>query len=167
MKVELVPYDNGWPERFEELARRVRSALGRRALLVQHAGSTSVPGISAKPVIDIVLAVADSLDEAAYVADLEAQQFRLHIREPEWFEHRLFKSRDIECNLHVFSEGCPEISRMLAFRDRLRASEADRRLYESTKQTLAARDWPTVQNYADAKTDIVREILARQEAETR
>src|SRR5690606_29898587 len=100
---------------FEREAKRIRSALGDRALRVEHVGSTSVPGLCAKPVIDILLVVPDSSDEASYVPALEAAGYKLRIREPEWFEHRLFKGPDTDINLHVFSEGASEIERMLCF----------------------------------------------------
>ena len=87
-------------------------------------------GSSAKPIIDIVLAVSDSADERAYVPPMEAAGYVLRIREPDWFEHRLFKGPDTNINLHVFSEGCPEIDRMLAFRDRLRTHDDERIRYE-------------------------------------
>jgi GrpB-like predicted nucleotidyltransferase (UPF0157 family) len=159
--IELVDYDEAWPTRFEREAKRIRVALGVRALLVEHAGSTSVPGIVAKPIIDIVLAVPDSANEDDYVPALEAERYELRIREPDWYEHRVLKKSDPSVNLHVFSAGCEEIDRMLAFRDHLRASAADRELYERTKRELAAREWAYVQDYADAKTEVVEEIIAR------
>lgn len=159
--VRLVEYDPAWPLLFEREAARIGSALGGRALLVEHAGSTSVPGLAAKPVVDIVLAVADSADEQAYVPLLEAAGYVLRIREPDWFEHRLFKGPDTDVNVHVFSERCAEIGRMLAFRDHLRRDPEDRELYLRTKRELAARTWRYVQHYADAKTRVVEEILLR------
>jgi GrpB-like predicted nucleotidyltransferase (UPF0157 family) len=159
--ITLAEYDPGWPRLFEREAERIRGVLGGRALLVEHAGSTSVPSLAAKPVIDIVLAVADSSDEASYVPALEAAGYVLRIREPDWYEHRLFKGPDTNINLHVFSQGCEEIDVMLAFRDHLRTDEADRELYERTKRELAARDWEYVQDYADAKTEVVKQIVAR------
>jgi len=159
--VHLAPYDPQWPSQFALLAGRIRDALADKVLLLEHVGSTAVPGLPAKPVVDIVLAVADSADEPAYVPKLEARGFLLRIREPEWFEHRLLKTPDIECSLHVFTFGCVEIERMLAFRDRLREHEGDRRRYEATKRDLARRTWKHVQHYADAKSEVIREILVR------
>lgn len=159
--IALAEYDPGWPALFEREAARIRGALGDRALLVEHAGSTSVPGLAAKPIVDIVLAVPDSSDEGAYVPALEAAGYALRIREPEWYEHRVFRGPDTDINLHVFSRGCEEIDRMLAFRDHLRTNDADRALYERTKRELAAREWEFVQDYADAKTEVVEEIVAR------
>src|SRR5690554_755643 len=107
--ITLVEYDSRWPELFEREAYRVRSVLGNRALRVEHVGSTSVPGLWAKPIIDMLLVVADSANEASYVPALEAEGYVLRVREPEWYEHRMFKGPSIDINLHVFSEGEPEI----------------------------------------------------------
>jgi GrpB-like predicted nucleotidyltransferase (UPF0157 family) len=159
--VELVASDPAWAGLFEREAERVRAALGDRVRLLEHTGSTSVPGLAAKPIIDMTLAVPDSGDEDAYLPALEAAGYVLRIREPDWYEHRVFKGPDTNVNLHVFSEGCPEIDRMLRFRDRLRSDAGDRELYERTKRALAARDWTYVQDYADAKTAVVSEIVAR------
>jgi GrpB-like predicted nucleotidyltransferase (UPF0157 family) len=163
----LAEYDRSWPQLFEREAVRISGALGSRALLLEHAGSTSVPGLAAKPKIDIILAVADSSDEPSYVPPLEAAGYVLRIREPDWYEHRLFKGPDTDVNLHVFSSGCVEIERMLRFRDHLRRDERDRLRYEQTKRELAQRTWKYTQHYADAKTAVVEEILARAEREGR
>lgn len=159
--VTLVAYDVAWPALFAREAERIRGALGDGALLVEHAGSTAVPGLAAKPIVDIVLAVADSADEPSYVPALEAAGYALRIREPEWFEHRMLKGPDTDVNLHVFTAGCEEIVRVLCFRDRLRSSGADRERYAAVKQARAARRWRYVQHYADAKSAVVAEILAR------
>jgi GrpB-like predicted nucleotidyltransferase (UPF0157 family) len=162
----LADYDPAWPVLFEREAARIRSALGDVALLVEHVGSTSVPGLAAKPIIDIVLAVPDSADEASYLPALEAAGYVLRIREPEWFEHRVFKGPDTNVNLHVFTVGAGEIERMLLFRDWLRVNPADRDLYLQTKRELVSRDWQYVQNYADAKTAVVDAIIERARART-
>ena len=135
--------------------------LGDRVVRIEHTGSTSVPGLAAKPIIDITMVVPDSSDEPAYVPDLEAAGYKLVIREPGWFEHRVFKGPDTNINLHVFSPGCQEIDRMVGFRDWLRTHDDDRELYERTKRELASQTWGYVQNYADAKTEVVEEIVAR------
>lgn len=157
--INLVEYDPRWPALFEREAERIRSALGDKALRVEHVGSTSVPGLCAKPIIDILLVVRDSSDEPSYVPALEAAGYTLRIREPEWFEHRLFKGPDTDINLHVFSEGASEIERMLRFRDRLRTCAEEREKYAQAKRRLAQRKWRYVQDYAEAKTAIVREIM--------
>ena len=172
--IELAPYSAQWPQQFEAVKRRVQAALGSRALEVHHIGSTAVPGLRAKPVIDVALVVADSAAESRYRVDLERAGFAFRLREPEFFEHRLFKGGSKDSgkdgkeqaeeplvNLHVYSDSCVEVERLIGFRDWLRAHDADRVRYESTKLELATRDWASVQAYADAKTEIVRDILAR------
>ncbi|MGZ3617931.1 MAG: GrpB family protein [Ktedonobacteraceae bacterium] len=159
--IQIVDYDPEWPRLYEREAARVQSVLGDRVLLLEHVGSTSVPGIAAKPKIDMLLVVANTADEPAYVPDMETAGYVLTIREPNWYEHRMFKGPDTDINLHVFSSGCTEIDRMLLFRDRLRSNESDRLLYERTKRELARNNWKYMQNYADAKTSVVHEILAR------
>jgi GrpB-like predicted nucleotidyltransferase (UPF0157 family) len=159
--IELVEYDPEWPRLYEREAARIGKALGSKALRIEHVGSTSVPGLAAKPLIDIVLVVADAADESAYVPELEAAGYVLRIREPDWFEHRLFKGPDTNVNVHTFPEGCEEVERMVGFRDWLRVHDDDRDLYLAAKRDLAQREWKYVQNYADAKSAVVREILAR------
>ena len=163
--VLLADYDPGWPTAFEREATRIRGALGDQVRLLEHVGSTSVPGLAAKPIIDIALAVPDSTDEDAYVPPMEAAGYVLRIREPDWFEHRKFERADPACNIHVFTVGTAEIERMLAFRDWLRSHDDDRLLYGRTKRDLAAREWKYVQHYADAKTDVVAAIMERALAE--
>jgi GrpB-like predicted nucleotidyltransferase (UPF0157 family) len=162
--IELVDYDPDWPRLFDLEAEKIRAALGDRALGLEHAGSTAVPGLAAKPIIDIVLMVADSADEEAYVPALEAAGYELTIREPDWHEHRLLQGSDPSVNMHVFSAGSPEIERVTAFRDHLRANETDRELYERTKRELSQRTWTYTQDYADAKTAVVEDIIARANA---
>lgn len=165
-RVQLVDYDPEWPRLFEREAARVRAALGDRVLLLEHVGSTSVPGLAAKPRIDMLLVVADSADEPTYVPFLEAAGYVLRIREPDWHEHRMFRGPDTEINLHVFSQGSSEIERMLLFRNWLRGNVPDRQLYEHTKRELARQNWKYMQNYADAKTAVVEEIIARAQGES-
>ena len=159
--IALSEYDDEWPRLFAREEERIRGALGDEVVALEHTGSTSVPGLAAKPIIDMTLVVPDSSDESSYVPHLEAAGYRLTIREPDWFEHRLLKGPDTNVNLHVFSRGCEEVERMTRFRDHLRASDEDRALYEETKRRLAEREWKYVQNYADAKTNVIREIMER------
>jgi GrpB-like predicted nucleotidyltransferase (UPF0157 family) len=160
-EVVLVEYDPEWPNWFERAAKQIRGALGEDVLQLDHVGSTSVPGLAAKPLIDIDLVVADTTDEEAYVPKLEAAGYVLRVREPDWFEHRMLRGYEPPVNLHVFPPECSEVERMLLFRDWLRANEADRQLYARTKRELVAQEWKYVQNYADAKTAVVEDILAR------
>jgi GrpB-like predicted nucleotidyltransferase (UPF0157 family) len=160
-KIDLTPYDPTWPAQYEAEAAKIRAALGEGALVLEHVGSTSIPGVSAKAIIDILLAVADSSDEDAYVPALTAQGYRLHIREPDWEQHRVMKGERPDVNLHVFTIGSREIGRMLGFRDRCRGNPDERRLYEETKRRLAGRVWRHVQHYANAKAEVVEAIIAR------
>lgn len=167
-EVVIVDYDPRWPEWFERERTRLRSALGDTALAIEHTGSTSVPGLPAKPVIDVLLLVEDSAAEERYLPRLERAGYTLRVREPDWYEHRCLRRRvadgaDWDVNLHVFSPstGAQEIERMLRFRDWLRAHDDDRDRYAVAKRELACRRWKYVQHYADAKTAVIEEILAR------
>ena len=165
--MHLADYHPSWPELFSRHVERIAAALGERALMIEHVGSTSVPGLSAKPTIDILLVVADSADEETYVPALIAGRYVLRIREPDWDEHRMLVDRDRTAQVHVHPDGSAEIERFLLFRDRLRTNQAGRELYERTKHELAKRDWKYGQNYADAKGDVVEGIIARARAEPR
>jgi len=110
------------------------------------------------------MVVTDTTDEDAYVPPLEAIGYELRIREPDWYEHRLLRGFDPPVNLHVFNPGCEEVEQMLLLRDWLRTHEDDRELYAGAKRDLAAKEWKYVQNYADAKSAVVQEILARARA---
>ena len=161
--IAFVEYDPAWPALFAREEGRIRSILGDRVIQLEHTGSTSVPGLAAKPVIDMTMTVAAVLDEPAWIPDLEAAGYRLAIREqePEWYDHRVLKGPDTNVNLHVFSAGCREVDRMIGFRDWLRTHDEDRALYEATKRELIKREWTFVQNYADAKGDVIEQIAAR------
>ena len=168
VKVVVVDYDPVWPAWFAEQRDQITAALGERALSIEHTGSTSVPGLAAKPIIDMLLQVTDSGREGDYLPDLERAGFELRVREPDWLEHRCLRKRTEagatrDVNLHVFSPGIAdeEIDRILSFRNWLRANPADRDRYAAVKRELARLDWKYVQNYADAKTDVIEEIIAR------
>jgi GrpB-like predicted nucleotidyltransferase (UPF0157 family) len=156
--VTLVEWDAAWPERFEREAARIRSALGPVARRVEHIGSTSVPGLAAKPVVDILLTVADADAEAGFVPALEAAGYVLRVREPR---HRMLRTPDLGVHVHVYADDDPECDRLLIFRDRLRADAEDRAAYERLKRELAVRDWADRQDYADAKGELVEAIIAR------
>jgi biotin-[acetyl-CoA-carboxylase] ligase BirA-like protein len=164
-RIAISGYDPRWIEFYRREESNLRGILGGKALRIEHTGSTSVPGLAAKPVIDILLVVADSSDEADYVPALERAGYVLRIREPEWFEHRMFKGgrtgNVTDINLHVFTNGCPEIDRVLLFRDWLRRDQADRELYRRVKLALAEKEWKSVDEYAAAKTAVISEIMER------
>jgi GrpB-like predicted nucleotidyltransferase (UPF0157 family) len=159
--IQLCEHDAAWPAAYRKEAARIRRALGARARRLEHVGSTSVPGLAAKPIIDIVLEVSDPSDEPAYVPDLQDAGYVLRIREAEWFEHRMLRGTSPAVNLHVFGAGCPETQRMVRFRDWLRGHPPDRARYDSAKRELAAQGWTYMQQYADAKTSVIAAILER------
>ncbi|MBB4684673.1 GrpB-like predicted nucleotidyltransferase (UPF0157 family) [Amycolatopsis jiangsuensis] len=165
--VTLLEYNPEWPRLYEREAARLRTVLGDRVVLLEHVGSTSVPGLAAKPIVDILLEVPDSDDEPAYVPTLEAAGYRLVIREPEWEKHRCFKGPDTNINLHVHSPGNGQTPRYLLFRDRLRSHPDELRWYLAKKRELAAQVWDYVQNYADAKNDVIDGIIDRARAAQR
>lgn len=160
-KVVVADYAPAWPERFRREEGKIRAALGGAALSVEHIGSTSVPGLAAKPVVDILLVVEDSGGETSYLPAMEGAGYVLRVREPDLHEHRMFRTPEKDVHVHVYSAGCPEIGRYLLLRERLREDERDRELYASTKRELARREWPSVDHYAAAKTEVVEAILAR------
>jgi GrpB-like predicted nucleotidyltransferase (UPF0157 family) len=159
--VYLAEFDESWPEIFDRHEERIAGGLGKAALRIEHVGSTSVPGLAAKPTIDILLVVENSANEDTYLPFMETAGYELRIREPEWHEHRMFVDRGRTAQVHVLSEGDAEIERYLIFRDRLRSNRTDRELYERTKRELARKEWKYVQNYADAKSDVIEAIIAR------
>jgi GrpB-like predicted nucleotidyltransferase (UPF0157 family) len=160
-RIVIEDYDPRWPGLFEREAARIRAALGAAALSVEHVGSTSVPGLAAKPIVDIDLIVADSADAAAYVPALEAAGYVLRLREPDWHEHRMFKGPDTDVNLHVFGPDAAEPGRHNALRDWLRVHPEDRDLYARTKRELSERRWKHSYLYAEAKSQVIGEILQR------
>lgn len=159
MNIELAEYDPAWSGLYQREHARITEALPGAEL--EHVGSTSVPGLCAKPVIDLMLVVDGPDDEASYVPALEAAGYRVTVREDDWHHHRILKGPDTNINLHVFPRGCAQVRRHRIFRDWLRDNEADRELYASTKRKLAAREWDRVQDYAAAKNEVVLEILER------
>jgi GrpB-like predicted nucleotidyltransferase (UPF0157 family) len=162
--IKIVDYDADWPKKFETHARVIAGALGSSALRIEHVGSTSVPDLAAKPIIDILVVVPDSANESAYLPQLEAAGYVLRVREPDWNEHRMFRTPEKDVHIHIYSAGCPEIQRNLAFRDRLCRNTDDRRRYEQMKRALAAQEWSDMNAYAEAKTEVIDSIIAAEQA---
>jgi len=156
--IVLADHDPAWADRYELERRRVVGALGERVLRIDHIGSTSVPGLAAKPIIDIDLTVADPADEDAYVPDLVRAGYVLRVREPG---HRMLRTPQLDVHLHVCAPGSDWESRHLVFRDWLRAHPDDRQRYEDVKRDLARRQWDDMNDYADAKTEVIAEIMRR------
>jgi GrpB-like predicted nucleotidyltransferase (UPF0157 family) len=165
--IVVADYDPSWPRRFGREEAKIRRALGPAALSVEHVGSTSVPGLAAKPIVDILVVVEDSGNEGSYLPALEEAGYVLRVREPGFEEHRMFRTPAKDVHVHVFSPGSREVERLLLLRDHLRRNEEDRALYADTKRELASRDWPSMQHYADAKTEVVEDILTRASRSTR
>ncbi|MHA3772591.1 GrpB family protein [Verrucomicrobiota bacterium sgz303538] len=160
-EIVIADYDPLWPGKFQKHAAIISQALGRKALVIEHVGSTSVPGLAAKPIIDIDVVVEDSSNEAAYLPDLVGAGYVLRVREPDWHEHRMFRTPELDVHMHIFSPGCVEVARHVAFRNRLRNHAEDRLRYETLKRRLATEDWPDMNAYARAKSEVVEEIIAQ------
>ncbi len=159
-EIRIVDYDTDWPRKFEMHAKIIADALGGAALRIEHIGSTSVPGLAAKAVIDILVVVTDSADESIYLGPLQCAGYVLRVREPDWNEHRMFRTSEKDVHVHIYSAGCREIERNLTFRDRLRRNVDDRSLYEKTKRALAMKAWSDMNEYAKAKTEVIENIIA-------
>ena len=162
--IEVIDPDPDWPRQYDGLASRIREALGWRVLQLEHVGSTAVPGMPAKPVIDIDLTVADPGREQDYVPALEAAGFRLRVREPWWHGHRVLRADEPPCNLHVFGFDSPELIKHRIFRDWLRGNPGDRDRYAAIKRQAAAdanAAGEHVMQYNARKQQIIREIYHR------
>lgn len=158
--VELVTYDPGWPARYRAVTAGVRATLRDAVLDIDHVGSTSVPGLAAKDVVDIDLTVADPRHEDSYVPALEKLGYTLTVREPSFHEHRCLQLASPRVQLHVFGPDCPESIRHRMFRDWLRAHPEDRVRYEEAKRS-AVSGGGHVMDYNARKQDVIREIYDR------
>src|SRR6516164_481618 len=116
--IKIADYDPDWPNKFEKHAKIIAGAIGGSLLRIEHIGSTSVPGLAAKPIIDILVVVPNSASESTYLPQLEAAGYVLRVREPNWNEHRMFRTVNKDVHIHIYSAGCVEIQRNLVFRDR-------------------------------------------------
>jgi GrpB-like predicted nucleotidyltransferase (UPF0157 family) len=154
--ITVVDYDDRWPRHFVRIAEQIRRALGRKALTIEHIGSTAVPGLPAKPIIDVLLTVAEVHDETAYVPELESIGFAMRVREPE---HRMLRTPARNVHLHVYEANRPEVRNYLELRDWLRVDADDRARYAAEKRHLAQRQWRDMNDYADAKTEVINDIL--------
>jgi len=146
-RVRLSPYRAEWAERFTAERERIAAALGPSAERIEHIGSTSVPGLAAKPIVDILVAVADPADPGVGSA-LETAGYVLRVDEER---HRMFRTPERDVHVHLWVAGTEDVARHLEFRDRLRASETDRRAYSELKHRLAEREWDDINDYAGAK----------------
>jgi GrpB-like predicted nucleotidyltransferase (UPF0157 family) len=157
--VVITAYDPAWPRRYGQEQRRIAEALGRRALRIDHIGSTSVPGLAAKPVVDVLVAVDDVHDERI-TSLVELVGYVLRVREPG---HRMVRTPERDVHVHLWRAESDDVRRHLLFRDWLRVDPSDRALYERVKRELAARDWPDTNDYAEAKTEVIEAVTRRAE----
>jgi GrpB-like predicted nucleotidyltransferase (UPF0157 family) len=156
--IVIVDYDPSWAARFDDELATITTALVAEAIRIEHIGSTAVPGLAAKPIIDLLVTVDDVEDEPSYLPALQRAGYVLRVREPG---HRMLRTRELDVHVHVWSEQDPAATRHLAFRNRLRSDTTDRDLYAATKRRLAQHHWPTMNHYAEAKTDVILQILSR------
>ncbi|KAJ5388681.1 hypothetical protein N7509_011222 [Penicillium cosmopolitanum] len=156
-----------WPQRFEEVKEQIQNALGDIIIDIAHSGSTSVPGLPAKDIIDIDLSLKDATDERSYVKLLEDAGFRFLLREPRWHQHRFFVENwpgAYHVNLHVWGPDSPEVVRHRIFRDWLLRNPEDVKLYakvkrEAAEQSTIAGD--SMMDYTQRKDKTIQDILGR------
>ncbi len=157
-EIVIADYDATWPSRFADQRARICLALGATALRIEHIGSTAVPGLGAKPVIDVLVTVEDPEDDSALLPAMQSAGYELRVRERG---HRMFRTPEHDVHVHVWADADPEVDRYLTFRDRLRTSPEDRAAYEQLKRNLATREWSDMNEYADAKTELITAIITR------
>jgi GrpB-like predicted nucleotidyltransferase (UPF0157 family) len=156
--VRLVAYDPGWPARFESERVRIGTALGPLVRRIEHIGSTAVPGLAAKPIIDALVEVDDPDAEERYAPLLESAGYLLRVRE---VRHRMFRTPASDVHVHIWPPGSAESVDYLLLRDWLREHADDRLKYEEAKRALAGRQWLDMNYYAEAKSPVIEVIKAR------
>ena len=159
--IQIVDYDPAWPRRFAQERDRIASALGATARRIAHIGSTAVPGLAAKPIVDLQVSVPDVDDQAAYLDRLLAAGYQLRVREPG---HIMVRTPELNVHVHVCSAGSEWERRHLLLRDWLRRDADDRYAYGRLKRDLAEREWPDMNTYAAAKGPLIAAITQRAEA---
>jgi GrpB-like predicted nucleotidyltransferase (UPF0157 family)/GNAT superfamily N-acetyltransferase len=155
--IEIVDYRPQWAERFETERRRLEDALGSTGHRIEHVGSTAVPGLGAKPIVDIMVTVDDPNDELVYRSHLEDAGYLLRVRE---VDHRMFRTPGGDVHVHIWKADSDDEYRHLLFRDRLRSDADDRREYERVKRDLAGRH-TDMNHYSEAKTAVIESIMTR------
>lgn len=159
--MDLQPSDPRWADTYLVHQRQIRAALPVSDIEIEHIGSTSVPGLAAKPIIDIVVTVDDITAEEHHLDPLLAAGYELRVREPG---HRLVRTPARDVHVHLLERGDPAVDDYLLLRDHLRTDIDDRALYERTKRTLLSQRWDDMNDYADAKTDVIISIKSRARA---
>lgn len=153
--------DPAWPAAYDEVRARVVGALGERLLAIEHVGSTSVPGLHAKPVIDVDVIVADAGREEDWLPDLEAAGLKLRVREPSWEEHRLLRLEQPFANVHVWGRDAQEPQRHVLFRDWLKEHADDHAAYADLKCALGEQGFTDEMHYNNAKSGLIYDIYER------
>ena len=156
--LKVVDYDERWPVVFAEHHERLIEALQGRPAEIEHIGSTSVPGLAAKPIVDIVVVVDDITAEENYLPQMLEAGYVLRVREPG---HRLVRTPELDVHVHIYGKGDPAVTNYLLLRDRLRADAGDRELYARTKLELIAQGFDDMNAYSDAKSEVIAGILKR------
>ncbi len=157
----LVDYTPTWASRFASERVRILEALGDVARRVEHVGSTAVPGLAAKPTVDILVAVDDPDNEDGYLDAMEGTGYELRVREAG---HRMLRTPERDVHVHVWKAGSDDERRHLLFRDWLRHAPDDRALYESVKRRFVGETFTDMNYYARAKGPVIQEITRRAEA---
>ena len=157
--IEVVPWDPGWPSRYDEWRGRLARALGTAAVRIDHVGSTSVPGLAAKPVIDVQVSVRDVQDEPSYVPAVEGVGLWLRMREPIHRYFRPAEGRPRAIHVHVCTAGSGWERDHLLFRDYLRCHGAVASEYGRHKVALAERYRTDRVAYTEAKTCFILDAL--------
>lgn len=155
--IEIAAYSPAWPALFEASKESIARALPGVALHIEHVGSTAVPGLAAKPIVDMDLIVEDPTREEIYAPALAALGYGLIVRERTWYQHRMLRRDRPRINLHVFGRACPEHARHVLFRDWLRTHPQDCARYARAKHE-ASLGVANVQDYNRNKQAVVRDI---------
>lgn len=160
--VAVVPYDSEWPARFRELAGPIREVLGSVALRIDHVGSTSIPGLAAKPIIDIQISVQDFHLFESYGGPLQSLGYVFRSENPE-LTKRYFREKpgSERIHVHVRRAGSWAEQFALLFRDFLRAYDEEARKYEELKRELAERFRTDRHAYTDAKQPFIWDLMGR------
>lgn len=158
--IEVVDYDDTWPNQFERWRQVLHVALGDVAVRIEHVGSTSVPGLAAKPIIDVQISVADLEAEAGYVPPIEAVGLQLRSRDEMHRYFRPFRGAPRDVHVHVCRATSTWEREHLFFRDHLRHRANARDAYSHTKRAAAARWADDGFAYTDAKIEVIKQIIA-------